>query len=130
MKKIHIIGLVMIAVAAFIMMTASQDITNYADFKQAETSNARVKIVGELAKDKDIVYDPSVDADSMTFFLTDDKGETRKVKLLKAKPQDFERAESIVLTGSMKQGTFVADEILMKCPSKYKTEEMAIEQAS
>lgn len=120
----------MIAVAAVIMMTASQDVSTFADFQQAETSNARVKIVGKLAKDKEIVYDPSVDADSMTFFLTDDKGETRKVKLLKAKPQDFERAESIVLTGSMKQGTFVADEILMKCPSKYKTEEMAIEQAS
>lgn len=42
--------------------------------------------------------------------------------LAKAKPQDFERSEQIVVTGSMKDNQFYADEILMKCPSKYKEE--------
>jgi len=32
----------------------------------------------------------------------------------------------LVLTGAMENGAFVADEILMKCPSKYKEEEIAI----
>jgi cytochrome c-type biogenesis protein CcmE len=41
-----------------------------------------------------------------------------------SKPQDFERSEQIVLTGKMKGDEFVATDILMKCPSKYKDEEI------
>lgn len=125
MKKIHIIALLMIVVAAVIIITASDDVSTYATFEQAETSG-RVKIVGELAKDKPIDYNPDVDHDAFSFFLVDSDGDTKQVKLLQAKPQDFERAESIVVTGSMKEGIFVADEILMKCPSKYKDEEISL----
>ena len=47
-----------------------------------------------------------------------------------AKPQDFEKSESIVLTGSIKGDTFVATEMLMKCPSKYVEDEIQIVEAS
>jgi cytochrome c-type biogenesis protein CcmE len=43
-------------------------------------------------------------------------------KTLKA--QDFELSEQVVVTGEMQNGTFVANEVLMKCPSKYKDEEI------
>jgi cytochrome c-type biogenesis protein CcmE len=42
------------------------------------------------------------------------------------KPQDFEMSEQIVVTGSLEDDTFQASEILMKCPSKYKDEEIAV----
>jgi cytochrome c-type biogenesis protein CcmE len=42
---------------------------------------------------------------------------------LAEKPQDFERSEQIVLTGKMRGEDFVASDMLMKCPSKYKDEE-------
>ena len=46
--------------------------------------------------------------------------------LLAAKPQDFELSEQIVLTGKMQGDVFMASDMLMKCPSKYKDEEIYI----
>ena len=51
--------------------------------------------------------------------MLDNNGVEREVFLQKAKPQDFERSEQIVLIGKAKNDVFVAREILMKCPSKY-----------
>jgi cytochrome c-type biogenesis protein CcmE len=35
------------------------------------------------------------------------------------KPQDFERSEEITMKGYATDTAFIAEEILMKCPSKY-----------
>jgi cytochrome c-type biogenesis protein CcmE len=56
--------------------------------------------------------------------MVDDNKEERKVILDQGKPQDFELSEQIVLTGKMKDDEFIASEILLKCPSKYKDEEV------
>jgi cytochrome c-type biogenesis protein CcmE len=53
-------------------------------------------------------------------------GEEKKVVLNAAKPQDFELSEQIVITGKMKGDEFHASDLLMKCPSKYKDEEIYI----
>ena len=71
-----------------------------------------------------MVYEPTRDANKFTFFLEDTNGQEVPVILLKPKPQDFELSEQVVVTGEMQNGTFVANEILMKCPSKYKDEEI------
>ena len=55
------------------------------------------------------------------FFLVDNEGKEKQVQLHKAKPQDFEKSEQIVVIGKMEAGNFVASDILMKCPSKYNT---------
>ncbi len=39
--------------------------------------------------------------------------------LHKSKPQDFDKSEQIVVIGKMNNEVFEADDILMKCPSKY-----------
>jgi cytochrome c-type biogenesis protein CcmE len=62
----------------------------------------------------------------MAFYLKDEKGEVRQVVLRAAKPQDFERSESIVLTGQMQDGNFEASDMLLKCPSKYKDQEIYV----
>ena len=49
----------------------------------------------------------------------DSTGKTMHVILKQAKPYDFERAEGLVVTGQVKNGIFVATEVLLKCPSKY-----------
>ena len=56
--------------------------------------------------------------------MKDNEGKEEKVVLRKAKPQDFERSEQIVLTGKVEKGQFIATDMLMKCPSKYKDEEI------
>ena len=126
MKSSHIIALVLILVSIGIFISASADVSTYATFETAITSQSRVKIAGTLDKNKTMEYDPTVDADRFVFYMSDSDGVSNKVILQKPKPQDFERSEQIVLTGAMQNGAFVADEILMKCPSKYKEEEIAL----
>ncbi len=120
----------MIVAAIVIITSATKDVSTYGDFSTATESGDRLKIVGKLAKDKPMVYDAENTPNEFQFYLVDDKGAERKVLLKKPKPQDFERSEQIVLTGKMSGDAFVADEILMKCPSKYKNEEISIKSES
>ena len=128
MKKIHLIGIVMIGAAIFMLTTAAEDMGAYSTFKQAAHTRSKVKVVGQLSKDKEMYYKPEEDPNYFSFYMRDTDGEERKVVLLKEKPTDFERSEQIVLTGKMSEGQFVATEILMKCPSKYKDEEIYIRE--
>ena len=53
MKKIHIISIVLIAVSIGILISAVGDVDTYATFSDASTKTGKkVKIVGQLAKDK------------------------------------------------------------------------------
>ncbi len=128
MRKIHIIGLIMIAVAVGFLISMVKDVVNYSDFDMAIQSGSRVKVVGVLSKDKPMVYNPQKDPNHFTFFIKDEKGNEKKVILNQSKPQDFEMSEQIVVTGTMKNDSFVADEILLKCPSKYKDEEVSLKK--
>ncbi len=126
MKKVYIVAVVMVVAAIGLLINAAGDTSTYSTFDDAARSGGKVKIAGQLAKDKEMYYNPEKDPNYFTFYLTDTKGEQRKVVLLREKPQDFEMSEQIVLTGKMKDGEFVASEMLMKCPSKYKDEEIYI----
>ncbi len=126
MKKLYIVAIVMVAVAIGMLTSAADDMSTYATFADAQNSGERVKITGQLAKDKEMYYNPEEDPNYFSFFIRDAEGEERKVVLLSEKPQDFELSEQIVLTGSMKGDEFVATDMLMKCPSKYKDEEVYI----
>lgn len=126
MKKIHIIALVAIAVAIGVLMKAAGDISTYATFSDADKTAEKVKIVGQLCKEQPVEFNPEKDANAFSFHMKDSDGKIRKVKLLAAKPQEFERSEQIVLTGAMHGDEFVATDMLMKCPSKYKDEEIRI----
>ena len=121
-----IVAMVMIAAAVGLLINSSEDLTTYTTFEDARATGKKVKVVGRLAKDKEMVYDPHVDPNYFSFFISDKDGEERKVVLLAAKPQDFEKSEQIVVTGEMKGDEFVASDLLMKCPSKYKDEEVYI----
>ena len=127
MKKFQIVVLVAIIAAIAILFSASKDVSEYATFEMAADGN-RVKITGEMAKNKAMEYRPDIDPNIFKFFLKDSEGEEKQVVLAKAKPMDIERAESIVLTGSLKDDVFYADEILTKCPSKYKDEELSLKK--
>ena len=128
MKKSHIISFAVISVSVGILISASKDVTTYANFSQASQSGDRVKLIGQLVKDRPVEYNPEKDADFLSFWLRDDAGEVRLVELHAAKPQDFERSESIVLTGEMRDDRFAASEMLLKCPSKYKDQEVYVRE--
>lgn len=126
MKKTYIIALVMAIVAIGLVLQAGGEIAPYANFSTAAETGESVKLVGTLVKDKPMIFEPMKDPNKFTFFLEDQDGLEREVILLKGKPQDFEMSESIVLTGRMQGETFLAKDIQMKCPSKYKDEESMI----
>lgn len=128
MKKVYIIAGIMIAVAISLFVMAQDDLSTYANISEAISSGDRVKIAGQLAKDMEMLYDPVQDPNIFTFYIRDNAGTTQKVVLLQPKPQDFELSEQVVLTGRMQEGAFVATDVLMKCPSKYKDEEIYLKE--
>ena len=123
-KREYIIAVLLILVGVFVFLNASKDVSTYANFHEAYGN--RVKVVGTLSKDKPMKYDPEKNPNEFSFFMKDSKNVEKTVLLLQPKPQDFELSEQIVVTGKMKNDVFEADEILMKCPSKYKDEEIAV----
>lgn len=120
MKKIHIVGIIVIAVAIGVILTSLKNTATYADFNEATANpDKEFHVVGKLDKNQPMVYDPKVNADEFVFTLIDNKGIEKRVVLHKSKPQDFERSEQIVVIGKMHGQEFHANDILMKCPSKY-----------
>ncbi|MEM9837403.1 MAG: cytochrome c maturation protein CcmE [Bacteroidota bacterium] len=130
MKKTYIIAGLMILIAGFILVKASGEVSPYADFSTATANDNKVKIVGQLVKSKPMEFDPVEDPNYFSFYLKDQQGTERKVVLLQGKPQDFEMSEQIVLTGRMTDDHFLATEVQLKCPSKYKDEESFLKELS
>ncbi len=120
MKKVHIIGIIIIAVAIGVIFVSLKNTSTYADFTEAiENPDREYHVVGKLDKNQPQVYEPQVNPDLFTFNMIDNKGVEKQVVLHKSKPQDFEKSEQIVLIGKMQGDAFHANDILMKCPSKY-----------
>ena len=116
----HIIGIIIIAIAIGTIFTTLSSTSTYASFSEAaKEPDSEFHVVGKLNKQKETIYDPQTNANLFTFFMVDNQGKECKVLLHKNKPQDFERSEQIVLIGKMQGDAFEATDILMKCPSKY-----------
>ena len=64
------------------------------------------------------------DKGEFTFKLQDSTGKVVQVIYPKPKPANFEKAISIVAIGhyDASKGAFIADDMLVKCPSKYQEE--------
>ncbi len=129
LKKSYIIGILAIIAAIVIFMSASGDVSTYGNFTDAN-STGKVKVSGTLDLEKELYYDPNVDPNYFSFYMIDNLGDSKKVILTKPKPQDFELSEQVVVTGSMNEDAFVASEVLTKCPSKYKDEEILLKADS
>lgn len=129
MKKSSIFGIVAIAVGIAMIISIYADSSTYASFGEAQFSEAELHVVGQLNKEKELLYNPKENANYFAFYMQDEEGEERKVVFKGSKPQDFERSEQIVLTGKMVGTEFHASKILMKCPSKYNEDEVEVREA-
>lgn len=126
-RRFRIMPVVILALLAggvVMLVSASRDMSTYSTFEQARRAGEQTKVVGVLAKDRPMYYNAEEDPNLFRFFMTDQSGETHEVSLQAPKPQDFELSEQIVATGAFQEGSFVAGSVLMKCPSKYKNEEV------
>lgn len=129
MKKIHLLGLAVIAVAITILVTVAGDVSTYSDFTEAENmvksgNNAKIHVVGRLKKDTEghivgMNYDPATDPNRFEFILIDTLRREQKCVLSSPKPQDFDKSEQVVIVGKMEGQIFKTDKVILKCPSKY-----------
>jgi cytochrome c-type biogenesis protein CcmE len=134
MKISHIFAIVLIALAIGIIISTTGDASTYVTFNDAykmasEQNDDKVHVVGKLKKDPSgkilgMDYQPLRDPNLFTFIMKDNNNEEHKVVYFHPKPQDFEKSEQIVVVGCVKNNVFVADNILMKCPSKYEEKEV------
>ena len=122
MKRNHIIALVVIALLVGALMVTIQDASTYATFEMAEKKSPdTVTVVGQLDLDQPITF--NAQTSMLRFTALDKDGERSVVYFNQPKPTDFERSEEITLTGLSSGDTaFFAQDILMKCPSKYADE--------
>jgi len=127
MKKTHIIGVIVIGIAIAVIISTAGDASQYVNFDTAYTmassgNNNSIHVVGELKKSRsgDIVgIQPSDDKLSFRFLMVDDNNQEQMVFYNEPMPPDFKRSEKVVVIGSYQNEVFIADKILMKCPSKY-----------
>lgn len=134
MKKTHIFGIIIIAVAVMIIIITAGDASTYVTFSQAKKlsengNNKKIHVVGHLKKDLSgevAELKPSEDMLSVSFTMVDNEGKEQNVYYNEPMPPDLEKSEQVVVIGSYREDLFIADKILLKCPSKYQEEEIKI----
>lgn len=118
MKAKTVFGiLLMVGFTALLFMNFGQQVGGYMGFEEAKASGARAHVVGQWVEAKQFQYNQ--EKNLFTFHMKDDKGHTERVVYPNPKPANFEDAEKLVVEGEMREGIFVAEHILVKCPSKY-----------
>lgn len=123
MKKAYWAGAVLLlAFLTLGLTTFSKSMTPYVSFKEARDSARTVQVMGGLEKGS-TRYDTATK--TLHFNLVDlQTKEVIPVAYQDIKPANFEEAVSIVAIGRYQNGSFAAEKLLVKCPSKYQGEEI------
>jgi cytochrome c-type biogenesis protein CcmE len=115
-----VLGVALLAVAAFFGATSfKKSMTPYISFAEARRASGTVQVNGVLA-DKNYVL--KREEQYLEFQLRDPKGETLMVQYRGVIPGNFDQATSIVAIGHYAGDRFEAEQLLVKCPSKYQAE--------
>lgn len=115
-----IAAVALLAVAVVVGVTSfRKTVTPYISFAEAARSRGTVQVNGVLA-DKNYVARP--EEQYLSFKLRDDRGDVMDVVYHGVIPGNFDQATSIVAIGTWEAGRFEAEQLLVKCPSKYQAE--------
>lgn len=119
MKPRLILGIVAITLfTSLLLYNFGNSISTYTDFESATgRTSTNIHVVGQWDKTQPAAF--SVESKSFSFFMTDEKGNTRRVIYGQAKPSNFDQADKLVVIGEMRNDVFYAHDMLLKCPSKY-----------
>jgi cytochrome c-type biogenesis protein CcmE len=129
MKTSSIILLVGIAAAIGVLLMYSVDFSTYDTVGSAKEKQGKyVHLIARLDKSKPIQYDAIKDPNFLSFYAVDSLGNSTQVIYRNTKPPELEQSERIVLKGKMEGNVFECDNILMKCPSKYKDDKKQLEK--
>ena len=134
MKNTSAISIVFISIIVIIIISTFGDASTYVTFSKAKDvyesgSLTKFHVVGKLNKDEDNNIQGLMKSDdkmSFSFQMIDEDGMKEKVFYGEPMPPDFLLSEQVVVIGGYENNTFVADDILLKCPSKYTEENIKI----
>ena len=90
------------------------NLTPYVSVSEAKKSQASVQVMGKL--DKASVKN---DASGLEFAVVDKAGDKMPVVFKSARPANFEMAIEVTAIGHYDGQIFRADNLLVKCPTKY-----------
>jgi len=134
MKAKYIIGGLIVLVfmiwgAVAFMKTTVQ----YVSLAEAKRSPQTVQAIGAIDF-ASVVYD--AENSSFEFEIYDDdavdpaQAERMKIMYYGVVPGNFDQATSVVVRGKAEGDTFIADQLLVKCPSKYQGEQDSASSSS
>lgn len=118
-KKRLIIGVVFLVLfTSLVLYNFSGSISSYVDFVEAEDrSGYRSYVIGTW--ESELPHGFNMESRTFNFHMRDEAGNIRRVVFSNAKPSNFEEADQLVVKGTMQNGVFYSDDMLVKCPSKY-----------
>jgi len=117
MKPKLIFGVLSIVLfTSLLMYNFGNSISTYVNFEQAADRSSS-HVVGTWYSDKE--YGFSRETMQFSFHMKDEDGNVRRVVYPRPKPNNFEQATQLVVIGELRNNTFHANDMLMKCPSKY-----------
>jgi len=129
MKRTHIVILVAIALAIGGLLMLSTDFSTYDTIDSARQKQGKfVHLIAKLDKTSPVEYDPAKNPNYLSFMAVDSLGGRTRVVYNNPKPAELEHSERVVLKGKMKGDVFECNDILLKCPSKYKDDKKALEK--
>lgn len=112
---------------SLLMYNFGNSIDSYVNFEQAENRGSS-HVVGTWDDSRDWGF--SRESMRFSFHMKDHDGNVRRVVYPRPKPNNFEQATQLVVIGEMRENVFYANDMLMKCPSKYNdTSEMEFTRA-
>ncbi len=130
MKRSHIVLLLLLALLVGLLIFTYSSSNQSVTFAQAaEKVGMEVTITGTLHKEKPVIYKPEEHVSLTKFHMEDSEGQIMEVHLQMAQPQGLLQSESIVIDGSYSNGIFHATDMLLKCPSKYNSENHLITES-
>lgn len=101
---------------SLLMYNFGNSIDSYVNFEQADDRGS-AHVVGTWDDSRDWGF--SRESMRFTFYMKDQDGNVKRVVYPKPKPNNFEQATQLVVIGEMKNDVFFANDMLLKCPSKY-----------
>jgi len=109
-------GVLVVAFLAYGTTSFKSNLTPYVSFEEASRSERKVQIAGGLVENSTKYIDES---EELRFTMFEEDGDTMTVLYKGVKPGNFEEAIQIVAVGNYGDGVFRAEQLLVKCPSKY-----------
>ena len=138
-KKYLIAGVLLLGFGAFSIHALSASMTPYVNFEEARGAADSVQVKGYLVEEDQVSYHP--ETNRLMFTMEDEEENFAQVEYEGTKPDNFLHAESLVVVGSFqsrsfqqqsgeaqnqdessREEVFLAEDLLVECPSRYEEE--------